>query len=90
MHESVKHFSQHGIIKDDKDFIRLRLEFERIIIDVMKSTGYLPIYNMGSHWSTEWLGDRYTFRLTMYGSYAGKKKAQDYTFWLDGRLIKDG
>lgn len=90
MHEPVKHFSETGFIKDDKDFIRLRNEFEKIISETMREYGYVPIHNMGSHWSTYWLGDSYSFKITMYGSYAGKKKAQDYTFWLDGRLVKDG
>lgn len=90
MHKPVKPFSETGLIKDDKDFIRLRTEFERIIIQTMKYQGYLPVHDIRSQWSTLWLGDKYSFKLTVYGSYAGRKKAQLYDFWSDGKLIKGG
>lgn len=90
MHEPVKHFSESGFIKDDKDFIKTRDQLESIILESMREVGYLPVHNMGTHWSTEWLGDKYSFKLTVYGSYAGKKKAQEYMCWSYGRLLKYG
>lgn len=90
MHKPVKTFSQEGLIADDKDFIRIRNEFERIVIEQMRDLGCLPIHELGTHWSTKWLGDKYSFKLTIYGWYAGKKKSKEYDFWCEGRLVKSG
>lgn len=92
MHKPVKTFSESGLIKDDKDFIRLRAEFERIAIQNMKEQGCLPIYELGTHWSTwrDHENDRYEFKLTVYAWYAGRKKAQEYDFWCEGKLVKSG
>ncbi len=90
MHKPVKMFSQDGLIKDDKDFIRIRNEFERLIIDQMRDQGCLPIHELGTHWSTKWLGDKYSFKLTIYGCYAGRKKSKEFDFWHEGKLVKSG
>ncbi len=90
MHKPVKMFSQEGLIKDDKDFIRLRQEFERLIIDQMREQGCLPIHELGPFWSTKFLGEKYSFKLTMYAWYAGRKKSKEYDFWCEGKLVKSG
>ncbi len=90
MHKPIKMFSQEGLIKDDKDFIRLRNEFEKMIIDQMRDQGCLPIHELGTHWSTKWLEDKYSFKLTIYGWYAGRKKSKEYDFWYEGKLVKIG
>lgn len=90
MHKPVKTFSQEGLIADDKDFIRIRNEFERILIEQMREIGCLPIHELGTHWSTKWLGDKYSFKLTIYGWYAGRKKSREFDFWCEGRLVKSG
>lgn len=90
MHKPVKMFSQEGLIKDDKDFIRIRSEMERLIVDQMRDQGCLPIHELGTHWSTKWLEDKYSFKLTIYAWYAGRKKSQEFDFWYEGRLCKVG
>lgn len=90
MHKPIRMFSQEGFIKDDKDFPRLREEFERLIIEQMREVGCLPVYELGSHWATKWLEEMYFFKITIYGCYAGRKKAREYDFWCEGRLVKSG
>lgn len=90
MHKPVKMFSQEGLIKDDKDFIRIRGEFERLMIAQMREEGCLPIHELSSQWSTKWLGDKYSFKITIYGWYAGRKKSKEYDFWYEGKLVKGG
>lgn len=90
MHKNIKRYTHDGEIRDDSDFIRIRLELERLIIQQIKSEGYLPIHELGTSFSTCRIDKKYSFRLTIYASYAGKKKAQEYDFWMNGRLIKDG
>lgn len=91
MHEPIiKGFSETGFIKDDKDFIRLRGEFERMLTDTMRYQGYVPVHDIRSQWSTWLVDNKYGFKITVYGVFAGKRKAKDYTFWTDGKMIRDG
>lgn len=83
-------FSHEGLIKDDKDFVRIRAEFERLIVDQMREQGCLPIHDLGTFWSTKWLDDKYEFKITIYGWYAGRRKSKEYDFWSEGRLVKSG
>jgi hypothetical protein len=90
MHGKIVGYSESGIIADDSYFLRLKQEFESIIIERMREDGRLPIYELGTSWSTQREGDHYTFRITIYGSYVGRKKAQEFDFWCNGRLEKIG
>lgn len=90
MHKNIKKYTQNGYIRDDSDIPRLRGELEKLMAEEMKQEGYLPVHDMGSHWSTTYLDNRYSFKLTMYFSYAGKVKAKEYDFWYNGKLQKIG
>lgn len=88
--KNIRRYERVGEIRDDSDFPRLRLELERGMIEEMKAEGYLPIHDMSPLWSTErnHVGKKYSFRLTMYAAFAGKRKCEDYAFWSQGRLVK--
>lgn len=89
MHNCIKKYTYEGFIRDDSDFIRLRLELERLMEQEMRDAGYVPIYELSNHWTTirDSVGKRYQFKLSMYGSYAGKVKAQSFKYWSNGKLI---
>jgi hypothetical protein len=89
MHKPIKKYTQEGFIRDDSDFIRLRGELERLIEQQMREEGYVPIYELASYWSTTRIEEKkcYSFKLTMYASYAGKVKASQFNYWLNGRLV---
>jgi hypothetical protein len=89
MHKKIKKYTHSGFIRDDSDFIRLRSELERLMEQEMRDEGYVPIYELGSFWTTqrEPMDKRYTFKLTMYASYAGKTKALEFKYWQNGRLV---
>lgn len=89
MHKRIKKYTHEGFIRDDSDFIRLRNELERLMDQQMRDEGYVPIYELGSFWTTfrQPLNKRYTFKLTMYASYAGRCKAQEFKYWQNGRLV---
>lgn len=88
MERNIKKWTREGEIRDDSDFIRIRSELEKLTAEEMRAEGYLPIHELSSRWSTTWLGKKYYFVLTIYGAYAGKKKAQEYDFWDQWRLVK--
>jgi len=88
MHKPIKKYTHRGEIRDDSDFIRLRGELEKLMIQQMKDDGYLPVQDLGSFWSTERKEKSYSFVLTMYAAYVGRRKVECFDFWLNGRLVK--
>lgn len=86
--KQIKRYTQTGEIRDDADFIRVRENLEQLMVETMRDEGYLPLHDLRSQWSTTWLGKKYSFKLTMYAMYAGPKKAQEYDFYYDWRLVK--
>jgi hypothetical protein len=88
--KQIKKYSQAGEILDDADFVKVRENLEKLMVQTMRDEGYLPIHDLRSQWSTTWLGKKYSFVLTMCAMYAGKKKAQEYDFIYDWRLVKIG
>lgn len=89
MHKPIRKYTHEGFIRDDSDFIRLRDELERLLEQQMRDEGYVPVYELGSFWSTcrEPEYKRYAFKLTMYSCYAGKSKAAQFKYWQSGKLI---
>jgi hypothetical protein len=76
MHKDIKRFPLDGIMNDDSDFIRLRAQFETLLIHQMRSDGYIPVLDLGPMFSTLLRSDgHYDFELTVYGVYVGKVKA---------------
>ena len=77
MHKRIERFGFDGEIGDSKDFIRLRSQYEAQVVDQMRSDGYVPVLDLGPLFSTK-LNKKtmtYSFELTVYGVYVGKKKA---------------
>lgn len=76
MHKNVKRFGFDGIINDDSDFVRIRAEFEAVVVDDMRDNGYVPMLDLGPYWSTKLREDgKYDFIISLYGIYVGKRKA---------------
>lgn len=90
MYKNLKLYFEQGQIRDDKDFIRIKEEIVRIILDKMKDEGYVPVFDLGPYWHTSRGDKKYYFDLIMYGIYVGKKKCQEIDFWQSGRLVKNG
>lgn len=86
--KNIKVYRHSGQIRDDSDFIRLRDELERLMVQNMRDEGYLPVQDFKTLWATKWLEDKYEFILTMYAAFAGKKKSKQFDFWNNGMLEK--
>lgn len=89
MHKPIKKYTHSGFIRDDSDFIRLRNELERLLEQQMRDEGYLPVYDLGTFWSTSYdiKNKRYEFKLTIYASFAGRARALKYNYWQNGKLV---
>ena len=76
---NIKSFLISGVIKDDAGIGRSREMYERLLLDEMRSKGYVPILDLESQFSIKYNEhkDNYGFFLEMFGVYIGKKKAKE-------------
>lgn len=90
MHEEIKRFYQEGIIADDKDFIRLKDEYCRILEDIMRDEGCIPVLDLKVDWTTEKRENArgYNFRISMYGVFVGEDKECEKIAYSDGKIIQ--
>lgn len=86
MHRPIRRFEIEGQIGDDKDFIRLRQEYERLLVQDMRSQGVVPHLDLQPVFTISYNGV-YDFKLSMYGQFVGKRKAQEVEGVSFGRLI---
>jgi hypothetical protein len=76
MHRPIRRFEETGTISDDKYFARLRLEYIDLVVLKMRYDGYVPRFDIDPDWSLSYNGESYDFKLSVYGVYVGRKKAQ--------------
>jgi hypothetical protein len=86
-HKRIKEFHIDGIIEDDSVIPQIRERYEHILIDMMRSNGYVPHLDVDPAFSLEYKGENYTFLLTIYGVYVGRAKAQCYLAVSGNNLI---
>jgi hypothetical protein len=88
MHSNVKRFQVEGVMNDDADFPRLRIQFEDMLVTEMRSNGYVPVMDLGPYFSTEYRNDgKYNFIITAYGTYVGRRKAWSIQGIVSGRPV---
>lgn len=79
LNRKIKSFLISGVIKDDSKIGKAREMYERILLQDMRSKGYVPVLDLESQFSIKYneLKDNYSFFLEMFGVYVGKRKAQE-------------
>lgn len=84
-HKTIKRFSLDGSIHDDAAIGRLRAEYVRLLNVEMKIMGYVPRLDIDPDFTIRYNHKKeyFEFKLSVYGSYVGKKKAQ-WTIGIDG------
>lgn len=86
-HKKIKEFHIDGQIEDDSDIPKIRERYELIVVDMMRSSGYVPHLDVEPAFSLEYDNDKYKFLLTMYGVFVGKARAQCYLAVSGNNLI---
>jgi hypothetical protein len=76
MHKRIKRFELEGQILDDSYIPRLREEYIRLLNTQMKLSGYAPRIDIDPDFSIEYTKNYYTFKLSVYGSYIGKRNSE--------------
>lgn len=77
--KNIRSFIVSGVIKDDAAFARIREMHERLLLEDMRSRGYVPVLDLESQFSIKYneKKENYSFYLEMFGVYVGKRKAQE-------------
>ena len=77
--KNIKSFIVSGVIKDDAGIAKAREMHERILLQDMRSRGYVPVLDLESQFSIQYNRnkDTYSFFLEMFGVYVGKRKAYE-------------
>jgi len=91
MHEEIERFTQGPIIiKDDKDFIRLKDVFIRELEGEMYECGYMRVIDLEAHWTSEYDFEKnwYVCKLSLYGVYVGEDNCPMDQGISNGRKIK--
>lgn len=86
-HKKIKEFHIDGMIEDDSVIPQIRERYESILIDMMRSNGYVPHLDVDPAFSLEYNNEKYKFLLTIYGVYIGRARAQCYLAVSGNNLI---
>ena len=81
-HKPIKHFFLDGKIHDDSAIGRLKTEYIRLVTAEMRLSGYVPRLDIDPDFTIEFnsITEYFTFQLSMYGIYVGRKKSK----WITG------
>lgn len=88
-HKRIKRFQIDGIFRDDSDMIRLRAQYEKMLIQSMRGDGYVQVLDIDPAFSVSYNNDEniWSFMLTMHGVYVGKVKAWQIEGCSNGRML---
>jgi hypothetical protein len=89
-HRKIREFHIDGLIEDDSAIPKIRERYENILIDIIRSKGYVPHLDIEPAFSLEYDQEKYKFLLTIYGVYVGRSKAQCYLAVSGNNLIPMG
>lgn len=90
MGKTIHNFIISGTIKDDSMIIKSREHFERLLTQRMRDSGYVPVLDMLPQFKLSYVpsNEQFTFELTMYGVYVGKKKSRELEGFTGQSFIK--
>jgi hypothetical protein len=87
-HKPIKSFFLDGIIYDDSAIAQLKTEYIKLLLSEMKLSGYVPRFDIDPDFTIRYNKDIeiFEFKLTIYGTYVGKKKI-NWIIGLDGTKV---
>jgi len=80
VHKGIKRFELEGEIYDESSIPRIKNEHIFMLTMMMKTKGYLVRYDIDPDFTIVYNGKSFDFKLSVYGVFVGKKRAQ----WFDG------
>ena len=86
-HKRIKRFQINVEFLDDSDMIRIRHQYENLLIHQMRDQGYVRVLDIDTAFSVEFTGETWKFLMTLHGVYVGKKQAWLSEGITQGKLI---
>ena len=88
-HKNIRKFSIDGVLGQDSDIPRIRAQYESLLVHDLRGSGYVPVLDLDTQWSTEYdVGsDTWIFTLSIYGIYLGKKRSYQWEGFSGNKLI---
>jgi hypothetical protein len=87
--KKIKKFGMEGTLADDSAIPRMRVQYERTILNGMRDSGYIPVLDLDPLFYISYDQDKniFNFEIYLHGIYVGKKKAIEYDGYAGQRLI---
>jgi len=86
-HQNIKRFQIEVEFRDDSDMIRIKQQYENLLVGQMKDSGYTRVLDIDPSFSVEFDGTTWKFLMTIHGVYVGKKKSWQLEGITQGKLI---
>lgn len=91
MHEDIERFTREKvIIKDNKDFARLKEVLIGDLVEEMRLQGVMRMIDIDPHWSAEYDSEKdyYTCTLSLYGVFVGEDNCDEDSDYSNGKKTK--
>jgi hypothetical protein len=87
-HKTIKRFFLSGNIYDDSTILKLKTEYIRLLVSEMNLSGYVPRFDIDPDFTISYNEkvEIFEFKLSIYGTYVGKKKVK-WIIGLDGTKV---
>jgi hypothetical protein len=86
-HQNIKRFQIAVEFLDDSDMIRIKKQYDNLLVEQMREAGYIKVLDIDPAFSVEFDGQTWKFLMTIHGVYVGKKKAWQLEGITQGKLI---
>lgn len=87
-HKKIKRFQVEVEFLDDSDMIRIKNQYENILVSNMRDAGYIRVLDIDPVFSVEFDGQTWKFLMTIHGIYIGKRKARVWDGITQNKLIQ--
>lgn len=87
--KKIKKFGMEGTIADDSAIPRMRQQYEKVITDSMRDSGYIPVLDLDPLFYISYNQEKnnFNFEIYLHGVFVGKKRATEYDGYAGQRLI---
>lgn len=89
LHKPLKPFTLDVQFKDSAFFAKKQDDIVRIIHEMMREKGYIPVLDLNPYITVEYdcQNDTFNYKVTCHGTYVGRKKSWELQGWTMGRLL---
>jgi hypothetical protein len=86
-HKKIKRFQINVEFIDDSDIIRIKHQYESLLVYQMRDLGYVRVLDIDTAFSVEFTGETWKFLMTIHGIYVGKKRSWQLEGISQGKMI---